>query len=372
MRQPVPLFSRWLSVTFFSLTVVLALGLISVCWAKEELDRAIRQARGNIRELSTALEREPKAEKAEQRKAALEEYQAQLKQLLGQRFPEIQQAIKGAEDDLQQLRAKAKKSQGEHRPEIENKLHQAEKQLVKYRHLLEERLANLNNQPEISAEERVRQLEGSIKELEYVLEHRPKSEKRKQWSRQLEQNRRQLDEIYRKNRRKPERPGKQLQIIHLKYAQAGNLAEIISAFLSKDGVVVADQDTDSVVVRDTGEGVETAMAIVKALDIPKARKHRREHGKQEKQKEDEDRVSEEVFFGQLLKKQDGSITIKTRDGQEEVNLWIPIGEDGKLVDDFVQLTDQLEIGAMIKVRWQWRKERRWLRGLDHFEPEPEN
>jgi hypothetical protein len=83
MRQPVPLFSRWLSVTFFSLTVVLALGLISVCWAKEELDRAIHQARGNIRELSTALEREPKAEKAEQRKAALEEYQAQLKQLLG-------------------------------------------------------------------------------------------------------------------------------------------------------------------------------------------------------------------------------------------------------------------------------------------------
>ena len=80
MRQPVPLFSRWLSVTFFSLTVVLALGLISVCWAKEELDRAIRQARGNIRELSTALEREPKAE---QRKTALEEYQAQLKQLLG-------------------------------------------------------------------------------------------------------------------------------------------------------------------------------------------------------------------------------------------------------------------------------------------------
>jgi len=110
MRQPVPLFSRWLSVTFFSLTVVLALGLISVCWAKEELDRAIRQARGNIRELSTALEREPKAEKAEQWKAALEEYQAQLKQLLDQRFPEIQQAIKGAEDDLQQLRAKAKKS----------------------------------------------------------------------------------------------------------------------------------------------------------------------------------------------------------------------------------------------------------------------
>ena len=354
------------------MTVVLALGLISVCWAKEKLDRAIRQARGNIRELSTALEREPKADKAEQWKAALEEYQAQLKQLLGQRFPEIQQAIKGAEDDLQQLRAKAKKSQGEHRPEIENKLHQAEKQLVKYRHLLEERLANLNNQPEISAEERVRQLEGSIKELEYVLEHRPKSEKRKQWSRQLEQNRRQLDEIYRKNRRKPERPGKQLKIIHLKYAQAGNLAEIISAFLSEDGVVVDDQDTNSVVVRDTGGGVETAIAIIKALDIPKARKHRHEPREREEHEEDKAEARENVFFGQLLKKQDRSISIRTRDGQEEVNLFIPIREDGKLVDDFAEFIDQLEIGAMIKVRWQWRNEQRWLRRLEHFKPERED
>ena len=128
MQHLVPLFSCLQRVTFSSLTVVLALGLISVCWANEELDQAIRQARGNIQELSTALERDPRAEKAEQWRASLEEHQAQLKQLLGQRFPEIQHAIKGAEDDLQELRAKAKKSGGEQRQEIEKKLHQAEDQ----------------------------------------------------------------------------------------------------------------------------------------------------------------------------------------------------------------------------------------------------
>ena len=90
MQHRVPLFSRLLRVTFFSLTVVLALGLILVCWANEELDQAIRQARGNIQELSPALERDPKAGKSEQWRASLEEHQAQLKQLLGQRFPEIQ------------------------------------------------------------------------------------------------------------------------------------------------------------------------------------------------------------------------------------------------------------------------------------------
>ena len=51
MQHRVPLFSRLLRVTFSSLTVVLALGLISVCWANEELDQAIRQVRGNIQEL---------------------------------------------------------------------------------------------------------------------------------------------------------------------------------------------------------------------------------------------------------------------------------------------------------------------------------
>ena len=373
MQHRVPLFSRLLRVTFSSLTVVLALGLISVCWANEELDQAIRQVRGNIQELSTALERDPRAEKAEQWRASLEEHQAQLKQLLGQRFPEIQHAIKGAEDDLQELRAKAKKSGGEQRQEIEKKLHQAEEQLVKYQYMLEERLADLNNRKrEISAEERVRQLEGNIKELEYAVEHHPKSEKREQWGRQLEKNRRQLEEVYRKHRRKRERPEKHLKIIHLKHARAGNLAEIISAFLSEDGVVVDDQDTNSVVVRDTGGGVETAIAIIKALDIPKARKHRHEPREREEHEEDEAEARENVFFGQLLKKQDRSISIRTRDGQEEVNLFIPIREDGKLVDDFAEFIDQLEIGAMIKVRWQWRNEQRWLRRLEHFKPERED
>ena len=373
MQHRVPLFSRLLRVTFFSLTVVLALGLILVCWANEELDQAIRQARGNIQELSTALERDPRAEKSEQWRASLEEHQAQLKQLLGQRFPKIQHAIKGAEDDLQELRAKAKKSEGEQRQEIEKKLHQAEDQLVKYQYMLEERLADLNNKKrKISAEERERQLEGNIKELEYALEHHPKSEKREQWSRQLEKNRRQLEEIYREHRRKREKPRKHLKIIHLKYAHAGNLAEIISAFLSEDGVVVDDQDTNSVVVRDTGGGVETAIAIIKALDIPKARKHRHESQERKEHEEDEAEARENVFFGQLLKKQDHSISIRTRDGQEEVNLFIPIREDGKLVDDFVEFIDQLEIGAMIKVRWQWRNEQRWLRRLEHFKPEQED
>jgi type II secretory pathway component GspD/PulD (secretin) len=150
------------------------------------------------------------------------------------------------------------------------------------------------------------------------------------------------------------------------------LAEIIRAFLSEDGVVVDDQDTNSVVVRDTGGGVETAIAIIKALDIPKARKHRHEPREREEHEEDEAEARENVFFGQLLKKQDRSISIRTRDGQEEVNLFIPIREDGKLVDDFAEFIDQLEIGAMIKVRWQWRNEQRWLRRLEHFKPERED
>ena len=53
-------------------------------------------------------------------------------------------------------------------------------------------------------------------------------------------------------------------------------------------------------------------------------------------------------------------------------MFIPIREDGKLVDDFAEFIDQLEIGAMIKVRWQWRNEQRWLRRLEHFKRERED
>ncbi|HIA70639.1 TPA: hypothetical protein EYN98_32255, partial [Candidatus Poribacteria bacterium] len=343
-------------VLFLSLFVNLTIVLTSIGVANEELDQAIRNTRGNIQELSTALERRPETEKANQWRASLKEYRARLQQLINRRFPEIHQAIQQTQEALQELRAQAEESQGEQLHEITQRMHKKENQLVKYQQMLEKRLAELNRKNQVKPEEQVRQLEVAIKELEHALEHHPESEKRESWLQDLKQNRKQLAEIRRQHNRDREKSKKsrqQLKIVHLKYGHAGNLAEIIESFLSEDGVVAADMDTDSVVVRDTEKGIETAVAIIKALDIPKASRHgdhhsdehQDEHGSHGEHDEAMEK-REDVFFGKLLEKRDRHITIETRDGRKEVNLSIPMREDGKLVDDFVEFIEQLEIGSM--------------------------
>ena len=86
--------------------------LTSTSVANEELDQAIRNTRGNIQELSSALERRPEAEKADQWRASLKESRARWQQLISRRFPDIHQAIQKTQEALQELRAQTEESQG--------------------------------------------------------------------------------------------------------------------------------------------------------------------------------------------------------------------------------------------------------------------
>lgn len=61
-----------------------------------------------------------------------------------------------------------------------------------------------------------------------------------------------------------------VQVIPISYADLDDLNKNITPFLSKDGKVVADKRTSTLVVTDKGEVVERVQKLVKTLDIPPA------------------------------------------------------------------------------------------------------
>jgi len=58
-------------------------------------------------------------------------------------------------------------------------------------------------------------------------------------------------------------------MISLKHADALNLEEIIAKFLTPSGIIAADPDSNSLVIKDLPEGVETALKIIRELDVPR-------------------------------------------------------------------------------------------------------
>jgi type II secretory pathway component GspD/PulD (secretin) len=315
------------AMVFFIVSLVMiswSIGVVAEEKAHKSKEAQIHQVREQMKELEYALERERNEEKAAKLKETLQERRKKLDRLMGEvrkskkpsgEFPEIQEKIRRARGNLEELRSavKALKEEGESPEklkEMQDRLAQEERKLVELNTLLEKRRAGA--------------------------------------------------------RQKKEKPRTKLMFFPLEHANARNLSGVIQKFLTPSGIIVADPDTNILVIKDTPNALEIASVIVKRLDIPRRRIAReRPH----QQREGAERG--EVFFGKVLEAGKRSLTIKTRDLGETVTLYVPLRkkEDGTSTpyEELSIHVASFKVGTPVKVQWRQGEDKRWIQRVTKIE-----
>jgi chromosome segregation ATPase len=194
-------------------------------WTPDKQEVRIRQIQGAIKELRYGLEHHPDSEKAESWRKSLREYEQQLERLMAERnevnrlegeFSELRQAIAQTEREIEVLTHRledmeASGVESEESEEIERELHRRERHLEELIGALEERQADT-------------------------------------------------------------RPQAKLVIFRLEHANVLSLGDVIERFLTHAGVIAADVESNSLIIRDTLAGLKDAETIIKALDVPKRKR----------------------------------------------------------------------------------------------------
>jgi hypothetical protein len=296
---------------------------------RESREAQIKQLRGQIGELEQALKRADTDKEAAELKGKLQERRKKIERLMGEsrkpgeEFPEIQQAIRRANGNLEELRqaVNALKEEGEQPEklkELQQRIAQEEEKLVELKNLLRKRRANVEQ--------------------------------------------------------KRDRPQTKLMFLPVEHANAQNLSKIIQEFLTPSGIIVADSDTNIIVIKATPGDLEIASAIIKNLDIPRRRREDREHprgdqpSRPQERREESDRPGREenrgVFLGEVLKAGRESLTIKARDSEEEVTLYVPVRrrDDGTSApnEPLAVQVSRLDPGSNVRVQWRQGDVRRLI------------
>jgi len=347
---------------FKKLTVAIIIMAMTILWsavaiAAEKEGRAgrskeaqIQQIKGEMKDIEIAIERESNVEKKAALKKSLQEQRKKLSGLMGKspapqkpkgNTEEIEKAIRRARGNLRELRqaiaaSKEKGDQPDKLKELQKKLGQEEKKLVEYNELLKKRAAEA----------------------------------------------------------KPKRPRAQsrLMFFQVKYANAAKLADIIEKFLTPEGIIAADPDSNTLIIKDLPAGMETASQIIKALDVqrrrgaPRAQPQRRDQPQQRREQpqarreqpksrqESRERAEREnVFMGKVLAANKESLTMETRDGKKNVILYVPTRkkEDGTqaLLEDLSMMVSKLEIGSSVRVQWRQGDVKRFIVRVSKIEGE---
>jgi len=308
-------------LTVMALFVV---SLVMISWSTDVVaeekegksrEAQVQKVREQIKELEYALQRESNEEKAAQLKKKLQERRKEVESLMGEvrkpqkpkeEFPDIQEGIRRAKGNLEELRraAKASREEGgdtEKLEEIRGKIGVEERKLVELNTLLKARRAES----------------------------------------------------------KQKKPKTRLMFFRLEHANGENLNRIIGKFLTPAGIIMTDEDTNTLVVRDTPDGLETASEIVRNLDIPRRRATR------ERAERPRDRAeSENFFFGTVLEAGEGSLTIKTRDLGETVTLHVPVrrkDDDTSVVnEELSKHVASFQAGTPVRVQYRRGEDRLWI------------
>lgn len=311
--------SRKLTIMlFFVVSLVMiswSTGIVAEEKEAKSREAQIQEVREQIKEIEYALERESNEEKAAQLKNKLQERRREFESLMGEvrkpqkpkeEFPDIQEGIRRARANLEELRhaVKALKEEGESPERMEDlrkKIGKEERKLVELNALLKEQRAGA----------------------------------------------------------KQKKPKTRLMFFQLEHANGENLSIIISKFLTPEGIIMVDEDTNILIVRDTPDGLETASAIVRNLDIPRRRATR-----ERAQRPRERAESENFFFGKVLEAGEGSLTIKTRDLGETVTLYVPVRrkEDGTSVvnEELSKHVASFQAGTPVRVQYRRGEDKLWI------------
>ncbi len=304
--------------------VLFLVSLVMISWSTDMLaeekegksrEAQIQELREQIKELEFALQRESNEEEAAKLKEKLQERRKEVESLMGEvgkpqkpkeDFPDIQEGIRQARADLDELRRAAKtlREEGgdaEKLEEIRRKIGVEERKLVELNTLLKARRAEARQK----------------------------------------------------------KPETRLMFFRLEHANGENLSRIIGKFLTPAGIIMTDEDTNTLVIRDTPDGLEAASEIVKNLDIPRRR------ATSERAERPRDRAeSENFFFGTVLEAGEESLTIKTRDLGETVTLHVPARrrEDGTSVvnEELSKLVASFQVGTPVRVQYRRGEDKLWI------------
>jgi peptidoglycan hydrolase CwlO-like protein len=305
---------------------------------QESREAQIKQLRGQIGELEQALERADTDREAAELKEKLQDRRKKLERLMGEshksegEFPDIQRTIRSVNRNLEELRQalKALKEKG------------AEPEKLK------------------ELQQKIAQEEHKLADLKATLEKRRASAAPKK-----------------------DRPQTKLTFLPVEHANAQNLSDIIRKFLTPSGIIVADPDTNIIVIKATPNDLEIASAIIKNLDIPR-RRGGREQARRDQTRRDQPlgdqpsrRAEREegaerpgraenvgVFLGKVLRAGRESLTIETRDSREKVTLYVPVRwrDDGTsaLNEEMAVYISRLEPGSNVRVQWRQGDVRRLI------------
>ena len=364
-------------------------------WVFPEIHLGIEQTKGHLAELEHTLEvlegskpemREAIQKKIAQKEAHLEELTAHLEH----RTAEQEKKLEDKEGSIRQLKAKIN--------ELEHALERAstDKEAAELKGALSkninklELMAGLHKEPkwefaelQIAIEQNrghlngLREVSGILKEtgagpdmMESIqVKMKQREEELVELTGHLEHRRADMKE---ERRKKKERA--KLVIIPLKYANAVNLSEVIAPFLTPSGAVAGDPDTNSLVIRDSPAGLETAHLIIRELDVGEKMRERivRRPDEEWRERRERDRPRREnVITGKVIETGKEGLTIETEEGKATFHVPVRQKEDGTwiLFEELSHHVASLKVGSKVKIQWYRGEDRKlWIRRVDTGEP----
>jgi len=303
---------------------------------RKEINKLNEKLKANIEHLHE-LEKELSGIHIEKRRREIEESindaKAKIEDLKKSHAPE--EKIEGLVRQVRQVEEWKRELEKLHRPEHELFGEQIEQRIRELKEAINDAKAKIEDMKRKHApEEEIYQL---IKQVE-------------KWKRDLEKLHRPERELFDEHVPPPERHAR-VMVIHLEHAPAEYIAEIVEDFLTpEDGIVRADERTNSLIIRDIEPSLHDTEMIIRELDRPE-RPYEYietefmipEHGREIANVLD---ITEEFIV----------VNFPEHSEWPEIELWIPFREqdDGEWVKDeeITEQVRQLEMGAPIEVEWE--------------------
>lgn len=264
---------------------------------------------------------------------------------------------------------------------LRQKMEQVRKEINRLNEELEanfKRLHELEKElKRIHIENRKRELEhfvdDAIDKIEDLKRSRAPEEKIERLAREVEERKRELEELHRQGAElfdeygPPERRHGKVIVFRLHHAPADHIADIIEDFLtSENGIVRADERTNSLIIRDIEPSLHDIDMIVRELDVPEGPRFiEPEIMMPERGKE----------IANVLDITEESIIVNFPEHSEwpKIDLWIPFrqqGDDGWVRDEEItEKVRQLEVNIPIEVEWERDDGRFWIVWFEPLRPE---
>ena len=332
---------------------------------RETIRQKIAQQEAHLEELAALLEK-----RTAEREKKLEDKEASIRELKAQ-IQELEYALERASTDKEAAELKGALNKNINKLEkLMSEFHQPKWEFAELQIAIERNRGHLNG---------LREVLGVLKETGAGPDMmRSIQVKMKQREEELVELTARLEQRRADTERKKTKERTKLVIISLKHANAVNLSEVIAPFLMPSGVISADPDTNSLVIRDAPAGLETAHMIIRELDVGEKMRERRvqrdrdrpDEERRERRERDRPR-RENVITGKVIETGKEGVTIETEEGKATFHVPVRKKEDGISIpfEELSHHVASLKVGSRVKIQWYRGEDRKlWIRRVDTGEP----